>query len=149
MNIMTIKKTDLPLLKLTIGKIFFLLLLPFLVVQNNFSQVVETKKKDKISAELRKDAVSFLRETTTDVNNMRTLENRISSSAELANLMWFNDEKEARAMFKSVITDFRQLLTQFDAPETATETEEEASLLVGGRGGDFNRKFFKATAVRQ
>jgi hypothetical protein len=149
MNIMTIKKTDLPLLKLTIGKIFFLLLLPFLVVQNNFSQVVETKKKDKISAELRKDAVSFLRETTTDVNNMRTLENRISFSAELANLMWFNDEKEARAMFKSVITDFRQLLTQFDAPETATETEEEASLLVGGRGGDFNRKFFKATAVRQ
>ncbi len=146
---MTIKKTDLPLLKLTIGKIFFLLLLPFLVVQNNFSQVVETKKKDKISAELRKDAVSFLRETTTDVNNMRTLENRISFSAELANLMWFNDEKEARAMFKSVITDFRQLLTQFDAPETATETEEEASLLVGGRGGDFNRKFFKATAVRQ
>ncbi|MBA2606284.1 MAG: hypothetical protein H0U96_05385, partial [Acidobacteria bacterium] len=104
---MTIKKTDLPLLKLTIGKIFFLLLLPFLVVQNNFSQVVETKKKDKISAELRKDAVSFLRETTTDVNNMRTLENRISFSAELANLMWFNDEKEARAMFKSVITDFR------------------------------------------
>ncbi|MBA2606496.1 MAG: hypothetical protein H0U96_06475, partial [Acidobacteria bacterium] len=84
-----------------------------------------------------------------DVNNMRTLENRISFSAELANLMWFNDEKEARAMFKSVITDFRQLLTQFDAPETATETEEEASLLVGGRGGDFNRKFFKATAVRQ
>lgn len=146
---MTIKKTDLPLLKLTIGKIFFLLLLPFLVVQNNFSQVVETKKKDKISAELRKDTVSFLRETTTDVNNMRTLENRISFSAELANLMWFNDEKEARAMFKSVITDFRQLLTQFDAPETATETEEEASLLVGGRGGDFNRKFFKATAVRQ
>ncbi|MEJ7699644.1 MAG: hypothetical protein WKF71_08390 [Pyrinomonadaceae bacterium] len=146
---MTIKKTDLPLLKLTIGKIFFLLLLPFLVVQNNFSQVVETKKKDKISAEFRKDALSFLRETTTDVNNMRTLENRISFSAELANLMWFNDEKEARAMFKSVITDFRQLLTQFDAPETATETEEEASLLVGGRGGDFNRKFFKATAVRQ
>ncbi len=149
MNIMTFKKTDLSPIKQAFGKIFFSLLLPVLVVQISFSQVVENKKKDKISAELRKDAVSFLRETAVDVNNMRALENRISFSAELANLMWFNDEKEARAMFKSVIHDFRQLLTQFDGPETAPETEEETSLLVGGGRGDFNREFFKALAVRQ
>lgn len=131
------------------GKIFLALILPVLIVQSNFAQIIEPTKKDKLSAELRKDAVSLLRETATDVNNMRTTENRISFAAELANLMWFDDEKEARAMFKSVIADFRGLLTQFNVPEPPPESEDEASLLTGGGGGDFNRKFFQVIAVRQ
>ena len=45
---------------------------------------------------------------------MRSLENRLSFNAEMASLMWFHDEKEARAMYLGVTSDFRQLLVEFD-----------------------------------
>lgn len=64
---------------------------------------------------LRKEAVAFLRETLTDVGSMRSLENRISFTAELAELMWFHDEREARSMYGGVIGDFRDLLARYDA----------------------------------
>lgn len=144
---MNINKLNLQAFVRTYGKIFLALILPVMIVQSNFAQTAGLTKKDKISAELRKDAVSFLRETALDVNNMRTTDNRISFAAELANLMWFDDEKEARAMFKIVITDFRSLLTQFNVPETPAEIEGEESLLIGS--GDLNRKFYKTIAVRQ
>ncbi len=146
---MNTDKLYLPASRRTFGKLFLVLILPVLAIQFDFAQTVETKKKDKISAELRKDADSFLRETAADVVNMRTLENRISFSAELANLMWFDDEKEARAMFKSVISDFRGLLTQFNSPEPSPEVDEESNILIGGGSGEFNRKFYQALAVRQ
>lgn len=69
-----------------------------------------TEKEDK----LKKEAIVFLRETLGDVNAMRSLENRISFNAELAGLMWFHDEREARAMYLGVITDFRNLLVRYD-----------------------------------
>jgi hypothetical protein len=146
---MNTDKLYLPASRRTFGKLFLVLILPVLAIQFDFAQTVETKKKDKISAELRKDADSFLRETAADVVNMRTLENRISFSAELANLMWFDDEKEARAMFKSVISDFRGLLTQFNSPEPSPEVDEESNILIGGGSGEFNRKFYQVLAVRQ
>lgn len=65
--------------------------------------------------ELRKEAVVFLRETLTDVGTMRSLENRISFAAEIAGLMWFHDEREARSMYGGVIHDFRDLLARYDA----------------------------------
>ena len=143
---MNINKLNLQAFVRTYGKIFLALILPVMIVQSNFAQIAGLTKKDKISAELRKDAISFLRETALDINNMRTTENRISFAAELANLMWFDDEKEARAMFKIVIPDFRSPLTQLNVPETPAEIGGEESLLIGS--GDLNRKFYKPIAVR-
>ena len=34
------------------------------------------------------------------------MENRVSFNAELASLMWFHDEKEAKAMYGGVVADF-------------------------------------------
>lgn len=116
-----------------------------------FSQTIAVSKKDEISPELKKEAVQFLRETALDVGTLRSLENRISFSSEIANLMWLNDEKEARSMFKTIINDFTQLLAQYNAQAMATESAAGASeeFSYGGGRNNMARKFSKALSVRQ
>ena len=113
-----------------------------------------TEQVDK----LRKDAVAFLRETLSDVNGMRSLENRISFTAEIAGLMWFHDEREARSMYTGVIGDFRDLIGRYDhqMSELGVTLKDE-----DGRGGFMSfmveptdksrllRKFATAMGVRQ
>jgi len=113
----------------------------------------DTKKAEADEKRL-KEAVEFLRETSMDVNNMRSIENRISFNAELASLMWFHDDKEARSMYAGVISDFRQLLTEYDlllnAPQVGAEEEDSGGFLFGGPGrSPVERKFRVAMAVRQ
>ncbi|MCW5960024.1 MAG: hypothetical protein KIS76_07660 [Pyrinomonadaceae bacterium] len=106
----------------------------------------------KISKELKAEAVDFLRATAAEVNNMRTLENRISFSAEMAGLMWFTNERDARAMYQTVINDFRQLLAQHDAALNAfTADSDKPSQRVsrGSAQAKTVRKFMKALSVRQ
>src|SRR5688572_3894372 len=79
-----------------------------------FAQTVPEKNPSEDAEKLRKEAVAFLRETLGDVNGMRSLENRISFTAEMAALMWFHDEREARAMYAGSISDFRDLLLRYD-----------------------------------
>lgn len=79
-----------------------------------FGQGLANPSKTPDPEALKKDAVAFLRETMADVNNLRTLENRLSFSAELAGLMWFHDEKEARSLYLTAFTNFRELLLQYD-----------------------------------
>src|SRR5687768_1102162 len=97
--------------------IFLLLFAQIAFSQENPSEKAEKKEdtRNEISPELKKEAVDFLRNTAVEVSNMRTLENRISFSAEMAGLMWFSDEQEARTMYQNVINNFRQLLAQHDA----------------------------------
>ncbi len=127
-------------------------LILFLSAQFAFSQTVEKVKPDEISSELKKEAIAFLRETAADVNNLRTLENRISLSSEMASLMWFSDEKEARTMFQAVIGDFRQLLTVYEsqiAVSGENTDESGGNSLLFGTAGQPERKFAKAIGVRQ
>ena len=131
----------------------FLLLTFF---QNTSAQTTEPEKPKAVTDELRKEAVAFLRETGADVGNLRSLENRISFSSEMAGLMWFYDEKEAAAMYGTVITDFKQLLADYDSQINAlgvmpNESEYRASMF-GGDQSDKTRltqKFYKAMGVRQ
>ena len=139
-------------------------LLPVLIlllVQTFYFQTIEkTETPDEAKAKLQQDAVAFLRETQGDVNTMRSLENRISFSSELAGLMWFQDEREARAMFGAVIADFRELLVKYDAQLNALGAEPEnesdpAMYRRGFLGGDpsergrLMRKLDIALMVRQ
>ncbi len=113
------------------------------------------KKPTDDPAKLKKDAVAFLRETMADVNNLRTLENRISFSAELASLMWFHDEKEARAMYLAAFSDFKQLLTQYDLRMNEIGEPDGTEGYSGGMFGDvtersrLSRRFQTAMQVRQ
>lgn len=118
-------------------------------------QTSETDKKEK-EEKLKEDTVIFLRETSSEISNLRTAENRIGFSSEIASLMWFYDEKEARAMFNNVTTDFRQMLQQLDAQLNATKFDEENSEMysvpfLGGanRQAQLYRKFSKVMSVRQ
>lgn len=129
-----------------------LLLLPNAFAQNA-TETIETKKiKNEITSELQEEAIEFLRATATDINSLRTLENRISFSAEMAGLMWFNDEAEARQMFQDVIGNFRQLLAQYDSQLNALgiePKEDEFSLFGPSSKNKVTRKLLKALAVRQ
>ncbi len=123
------------------------------------TQTVSEKKTTEARENLQKEAVTFLRETLADVNGMRSLENRISFTAELAGLMWFHDEREARAMYQGVIGDFRDLLTRYDAEMNALGLTREDGQ--PGRIGSMSfmveptdesrilRKFATAMGVRQ
>jgi len=135
--------------------IFFAVLLSAFF-QTAFAQTTDLEKPKVVTDELRKEAVAFLRETGAEVGNLRSLENRISFSSEMAGLMWFYDEKEAAAMYGAVINDFKQLLADYDSQINAmgitpTESEYRASMF-GGDQNDKTRvtqKFYKAMGVRQ
>lgn len=120
------------------------------------SQTVEKTPTSDNDEKLNEKAVAFLRETLGEVNNMRTLENRISFTSELSSLMWFHDEREARTMFGGVANDFRQLLMQYDGQMNALGTKPEDDGMPGGsmvfdpsERTTLERKFTTAMAVRQ
>lgn len=123
------------------------------------AQTVPEKKPTEDAEKLQKEAVAFLRETMADVNNMRSLENRISFAAEMAALMWFHDEKESKAMFASVVGDFKELLMRYDAqmnsfglPASDGEDAGYFGMIMAGEVTEkvqLSRKFNTAMAVRQ
>ncbi|HEY8563668.1 MAG TPA: hypothetical protein VIL74_25035 [Pyrinomonadaceae bacterium] len=124
--------------------------------QSAFAQTVEKEKNKAVTDELRREAVAFLRETSAEVTALRSLENRISFASEMAGLMWFYDEKEASVMYGAVITDFKQLLADYDARITAMDLQpqelEYRGSLFNGLQDDtirLTQKFYKAIGVRQ
>ena len=136
-------------------KIFASWLLIITSIISGAAQTRDAATKEK-EEKLKTDAVVFLREAAGEIANLRTPENRIGFSSELAALMWFHDEKEARVMFNGVTNDFRQMLTQLDAQLNATKFDEENSEMYGGsfsRGANpqmqMYRRFSKAMSVRQ
>lgn len=138
---------------------------PFLIVfivlglvSNSIPQTVgATDDAAKKLEELRKDAVVFLRETSAEVSTLRSIENRISLSSEMAGLMWLYDDKEASAMYRTVIADFNQLLTDYDSQITAmqivpSEREYRGGFMGGGdesEKGKLTQRFYKAMGVRK
>lgn len=130
--------------------------LALLFVQAGFAQTPEKEKPKTGGEDLRKDAVELLRETSAEVGNLRSLENRIGFSSEMAGLMWFYDAKEAAAMFQAVITDFKQLFADYDARMNAValKPDDYDFRSNGFMGGDddktrFMRKLTKAMGIRQ
>ena len=121
-----------------------------------FSQTVPDNKKNEADEKFRQQAVDFLRETYGEVSNLRTIENRISFSSELAGLMWYHDETEARTMFAGVINDFRELLLQYDGQMNSYAPQAEDDPYSGGYlfrevtdKGRVLQRFRIAMAVRQ
>lgn len=139
-----------------IRKLLFLVILALFTHPLLAQTVAEKKDPAEEKARLQKEAVEFLRDTMSDVSNMRSLENRISFASEMAGLMWFHDEREARSMFASVVSDFKELLMRYDQQMNslgpAADGEEP---YYGGPLADMPdrtrmmRKFSTAMAVRQ
>ncbi len=128
---------------------FLLLLISATIIT---AQTTPETSKAEEKEKLRKDAVEFLRETVTDINNMRSLENRISFGAEIASLMWFNDEKEARQMYQGVDADFRRLLLEFDAQmndASAKDNDDDPTTDETVDKARLTRKFQTALEIRR
>lgn len=66
-------------------------------------------KPPEISAELRKNAVDFLRQTIKEIPDLKTEENRQYFMIETARLLWKYDEKEARKLFEQTINKINKL----------------------------------------
>jgi hypothetical protein len=137
-----------------------LLLITLLVFPRFFySQTATEPTAEEKDAKLRESALVFLREAYGDVGNMRSIENRISFTAELAALLWQHDQKDAAAMFGSAVNEFKQLLAQYDGqmnalglPEDEMSTPSYGSIMGMGEPSDrmrLSRKFRTAMAVRQ
>lgn len=129
-----------------------LILSLFFFVPIAFTQSADEKKN--AAERLHAEAIKLLRETSQDVNNMRSVENRIGFSAELASLMWFHDPAEARAMYASTIADFRQLLMQLNSRMAMGNMPGDEESEMGGVLGMYGRspverKFRVAMTVRK
>ncbi len=115
----------------------------------------QATEKDK-SAELKVKAVKMLKDTAGEIEGLRSVENKISFSTEIANLMWFHDEREARKMFESVIGNFVNLLSQYNAEigqmQNSGETVEIYAVRdLPSQGGVKNPylKLFEALSIRR
>lgn len=113
------------------NKLLLLVLSLFLALAAR-AQTIEKTQTSEDTVKLREEAVEFLRESISDAGNLRTLENRVSFASEMAGLMWFYDEREAKAMFATVISDFRQLIASYDAQLNALGTTEGVDDYYGG-----------------
>ncbi|HEX3101081.1 MAG TPA: hypothetical protein VHQ01_04790, partial [Pyrinomonadaceae bacterium] len=135
-------------MKQKLAAFLLLLISAVMIAAQTANETPKTDEKEK----LRKEAVEFLRETVVDINNMRSLENRISFGAEIASLMWFNDEKEARQMYQGVDSDFRRLLLEFDAQmndSTAKDNDDDPGMDITADKAQLVRKFQTALQIRR
>lgn len=78
---------------------------------NRESKDDEKAKKHK---ELKEKAYGLLSQTSDEIGMLRTAENRIGFTAELAALLWYYDESQARELYSNVFQDFRSLAGRFD-----------------------------------
>ena len=129
----------------TMLKRIFALLLFVLSAHVAFAQQASDKKPAE-TEKLRKEAVEFLRETMTEVNNMRSLENRISFASEMASLMWLYDEREARSMYVGVAADFKSLVIDYDNRMNALGPSEDDDL---GYAGPFSGDMSEGTRLKR
>lgn len=135
-------------------KLFGFLLILVISV-NAMAQAPAPEPDSSVDADRQKQYIDFLRETTADVGNLRSLGNRISFSAELASLMWYYDEREARTMYLACIADFKALVGQYDLEMKSTvSTGGNDTEYYGGMLADMperarvTRKFSNAMMVR-
>jgi hypothetical protein len=134
-----------------------LLVVVFVFTSVSFGQETATQTVDEKEQKLRESAVVFLRETYSDVGNMRSLENRISFTSELAALLWYHDKAEASAMFGRTVSDFKQLLGTYDAqmnalgPVSGPPSLGMMDMFLGepGDAQKIAKKFRAAMGVRQ
>jgi hypothetical protein len=117
----------------------FLLPILLCLALGTLAQTPSPTKQSEEDAKLEKAAMDLLRDTSIEVGRLRTMENRISFNSELASLMWFHDEKEAKVMYGGVVSDFKQLLSQLDADMNAPTSGDEELASNGGFFGGYGK----------
>ena len=109
--------------------------------------------EEKAAEEFRIERSVFLRDTLANIQNLRTRENRISFSAEVAALMWDEDEKQARSIFANAAGEIIDIIRQIDQQMLimgAGEAQNSYSMFSEPTDRSrLTRKFMTAVGVRQ
>ncbi len=96
-------------------KLTYICVLLLLFSITAFSQSTEKDSEKEKLKEVEAKAIELLNETRSEINTLRTIENRISFSSELANLMWYHDADEGKRMFGEITDDFVELFARYNA----------------------------------
>lgn len=109
--------------------------------------------EEKAAEEFRAERSIFLRDTLANIQNLRTRENRISFSAEVAALMWDEDEKQARSLFANAAGEMIEIIRQIDQQMMVIGAGEEQTsyglFAEPTSKSRLTRKFSTAMGVRQ
>jgi len=95
-------------------------------------------------------AMQMLRQTASEIQTLRTPENRISLSAGLVEIMWAHDPDGAREMFRGLANSFVQLFSEYSANLNAASLAEGPERYVGRmESARATSRMEKALAVRE
>ena len=85
---------------------------------------VETSEEKAAREKTEALAMQMLRQTASEIQTLRTPENRISLSAGLVEIMWAHDPDNAREMFRGLANSFVQLFSEYSASLNAAGVAE-------------------------
>ncbi len=104
---------------------------------------------------LKQDLTQYLVDTRVEIGRLRTTENRLGFSAQLAALLWEVDEREGRALYDAAFSDLRNLIASYESQYAAAETNQEIEAASGGgyegspTASDVYRRFQTLLSLRQ
>ena len=82
--------------------------------QTNTAKAAKTAEQEKAEKQFSEDRTAFLNKTLIDLQNLRTRENRIFFSSEIASVMWKEDETRARSLFANAAGELIEVIRQTD-----------------------------------
>ncbi len=112
----------------------FLALALLLAVSTTAFPQTEDQAQTEIAEERKKQTLRFVRETLSDISNLRTAENRISFTSEIAALLWYHDEKQGRDLFNATTDEFKSLLSLYNSQVNMYTEGDNGTADVGRRG---------------
>ncbi len=110
-----------------------------------FSQT-DDPAKGEIAEERKQQTLKFVRETLSDISNLRTAENRISFTGEIAALLWYHDAAQGRQLFTATTDEFKSLLSLYNSQVNmytegdSGRTDVRRGSMMGMLGTEYNAK---------
>src|SRR5690606_26151181 len=92
---------------------------------NNAADPTKTAEQEQAEKDFRENRTAFLNETLLDVQNLRSRENRIFFSSEIASAMWEEDETRARSLFAGAAGEVIAVVRQTDQAVIAATARVE------------------------
>ena len=98
----------------------------FLFIAQSSAQTVETdkSKQSDLPAETKDKAVILLSNLARETDQFFLPENRVTARIVVGNLLWEQDEKQARILFQNAVADMNTMIQQISFEETESTDEQ-------------------------
>jgi hypothetical protein len=90
----------------------------------NTPDPTKAAEQEQAKKDFRKNRTAFLNDTLVDLQNLRTRENRIFFSSEIASIMWKENETRARSLFANAAGELIEVIRQTDQALTTAKTND-------------------------